>query len=89
MIAPLTAVLDQRRAQPRWFPAPAVKHNRASLHSWAHVPAWLATAKLDEVDHLAVETAQACVLIDTALTVRQGLRELSKHDPPLVAGLVA
>jgi hypothetical protein len=74
---------------PGSFPEPVVKRQRASLYSWAQVSAWLSAAKLGEVDHLAVETARACALIDAALTVRQGLRELPKHDRPLVAGLVA
>jgi len=41
------------------------------------------------VDHLAAETAQACALIDAALTVRRGLRDLPKHDQPLIRQLVA
>ena len=48
-----------------------------------------AAAKLGEVDHVAAETAPACALIDAALVVRQGLRELPKHDRRLVARLVA
>jgi hypothetical protein len=44
---------------------------------------------LGEVDHVAAETAPACALIDAALVVRQGLRELPKHDRRLVARLVA
>lgn len=74
---------------PGGFPEPAVKRQRASLYSWAQVSAWLSAAKLGEVDHLAVETARACALIDAALTVRRGLRELPKHDRPLIARLVA
>lgn len=74
---------------PGGFPAPRVKRRRASLYSWAEVSAWLAAAKLGEVDHVAAETARACALIDAALVVRHGLRELPKHDRPLVAGLVA
>jgi len=62
---------------------------RASLYSWAQVSAWLSAARLGEVEHLAAETARACALIDAALTVRQGLRELPKHDRPLIARLVA
>lgn len=74
---------------PGGFPEPVVKRQRASLYSWAQVSAWLSAAKLGEVDHLAEETAWACALIDAALTVRQGLRELPKHDRPLIARLVA
>jgi len=74
---------------PGGFPEPKVSRPRASLYSWAEVSAWLAAAKLGEVDHVAAETARACALIDAALTVRNGLRELPKHDRPLVAGLVA
>jgi hypothetical protein len=74
---------------PGGFPEPKVRRRRASLYSWAEVSAWLAAAKLGEVDHLAAETARACALIDAALVVRQGLRELPKHDRPLVARLVA
>jgi hypothetical protein len=74
---------------PGGFPEPKVRRPRASLYSWAEVSAWLATAKLGEVDHVAAETARACALIDAALVVRQGLRELPKHDRPLVARLVA
>jgi hypothetical protein len=74
---------------PGGFPEPKVRRPRASLYSWAEVSAWLAAAKLGEVDHVAAETARACALIDAALTVRHGLRELPKHDRPLVARLVA
>jgi hypothetical protein len=51
-------------------------------------PCRLSAAKLGAVDYLAEETARACVLIDAALTVRRGLRELPKHDP-LITRLVA
>jgi hypothetical protein len=74
---------------PGGFPEPVVKRQRASLYSWAQVSAWLSAAKLGEVDHLAEETAQACALIDAALIVRRGLRDLPKHDRPLITGLVA
>jgi hypothetical protein len=74
---------------PGGFPEPVVKRERASLYSWAQVSAWLSAARLGEVEHLAVETARACALIDAALTVRQGLRDLPKHDRPLIARLVA
>ncbi|MGH3387348.1 MAG: hypothetical protein ACRDOO_00545 [Actinomadura sp.] len=71
------------------FPEPKVKRPRASLYSWAEISAWLTTTKLGEVDHLAAETARACALIQAVLIVRQGMRELPKHDRPLVARLVA
>lgn len=74
---------------PGGFPEPKVRRPRASLYSWADVSAWLAAAKLGEVDHVAAETARACVLIDAALIVRQGLRDLPSHDRPLVARFVA
>jgi hypothetical protein len=74
---------------PGGFPEPAVKRQRASLYSWAQVSAWLSAARLGAADHLAEETARACALIDAALTVRRGLRELPKHDRPLIARLVA
>ena len=74
---------------PGGFPDPVVRRQRASLYSWAEVSAWLATAKLGEIDHLAAETARACVLVGAALTVRDGLRELPTHDRPLIARLVA
>lgn len=74
---------------PGGFPEPMMKRQRGSLYSWAEVSAWLAAAKLGQVDHLAVQTARACVIIDAALTVRHGLRELPQHDRPLIAHLVA
>jgi hypothetical protein len=74
---------------PGGFPEPAVRRQRASLYSWAEVSRWLAAARLGEVDHLAAETARACVLVGAALTVRDGLRELPRHDRPLIARLVA
>lgn len=74
---------------PGGFPEPKVRRQRNSLHSWADVSSWLALAKLGEVDHAAAETARACALINAALTVRKGLRELPPHDRPLVARLVA
>ncbi|MGH3329479.1 MAG: hypothetical protein ACRDPT_17090 [Streptomycetales bacterium] len=74
---------------PGGFPDPVINRRRGSLYSWAEVSAWLSSARLGEVDHLAVETARACVLIGAALTVRKGLRELPKHDRPLVSRLVA
>ena len=71
------------------FPEPVVRRDPASLYSWAEVAAWLAWAKLGEVDHIAAETAKACLIIDAALTVRNGLRELPRHARPLVRELVA
>jgi hypothetical protein len=71
------------------FPAPKVRRQRASLYSWAEVSAWLETAKLGEVDHAAAETAQACALVNAALTVRRGMRDLPAHDRPFLARLVA
>jgi hypothetical protein len=41
------------------------------------------------VDHIAAETAKACLIIDAAVTVRNGLRELPRHARPLVRELVA
>jgi hypothetical protein len=74
---------------PGGFPEPKVKRRRASLYSWAEVSGWLSVAKLGEVDHLAAETAWACALMQAVLIVRRGMRELPKHDRPLVARLVA
>jgi hypothetical protein len=74
---------------PGSFPEPVIRRQRASLYSWAEVSAWLAAAKVGEVDQIAVETARASALIAAALTVRTGMRELPKHDRPLVARLVA
>lgn len=74
---------------PGGFPEPAVRRQRASLYSWAQVSAWLSAARLGAVDHLAEETARACVLINAALTVRRGLRDLPKHNRPLITRLVA
>lgn len=71
------------------FPEPVIRRQRASLYSWAEVSAWLAASKVGEVDHIAAETARACALISAALMVRTGMRELPKHDRPLVARLVA
>jgi hypothetical protein len=70
------------------FPAPRVRHSRNSLYSWAEVSAWLAAAKLGEVDQAAAETARACVLVNAALTVREGMRWLSAYDRPLLARFV-
>lgn len=74
---------------PGGFPQPKVKRQRGSLYSWAEIAGWLAHAKLGEVDHLAAETARACALVRAALIVRSGMRELPKHDRPLLARLVA
>jgi hypothetical protein len=73
---------------PGGFPGPRVRHQRNSLYSWAEVSAWLAAAKLGEVDHLAAETARACALVNAALTVRDGLRDLPAYDRPLLARFV-
>jgi hypothetical protein len=74
---------------PGGFPGPKVRHQRNSLYSWAEVSGWLAAAKLGEVDHLAAETARACALVNAALTVRDGMRDLPAHDRPLLARFVA
>src|ERR1700728_3077658 len=74
---------------PGGFPEPKVRRQRNSLYSWAEVSAWLAAAKLGEVDHSAAETARACVLINAALTVRKGVHGLPAHDRPLILHLVA
>ena len=71
------------------FPRPVVRRERASQFSWAEVAAWLAWAKLGKVDHVAAETAQACLIIDAAVTVRNGLRDLPRHNRPLIRELVA
>jgi len=74
---------------PGGFPEPAVRRERLSLFSWAEVAAWLAWNKLGEADPTAAETAQACKIINAALTLRDGLRDLPRHSRPLVQGLVA
>jgi hypothetical protein len=74
---------------PGGFPEPAVRRERASLFSWAEVAAWLTWSKLGEADITAAELAQACKIIDAALTVRDGLRDLPRHARPLVRELVA
>lgn len=73
---------------PGGFPAPRVRHQRNSLYSWAEVSAWLAAARLGEVDHAAAETARACALVNAALKVRGGIRTLPAHDRPLLARFV-
>jgi hypothetical protein len=74
---------------PGGFPEPAVRRERLNLFSWAEVAAWLTWHKLGEADPTAAETAQACKIIDAALIVRNGLRELPRHARPLVQELVA
>lgn len=74
---------------PGGFPEPVVRHERLNLYSWSEVAAWLAWSKLGDADLTAAETAQACKIIDAALTVRNGLRELPRHARPLVRELVA
>jgi hypothetical protein len=74
---------------PGGFPEPEIRHDRLIQYSWAEVAAWLARAKLGEADLTAAETAMACKIIDAALTVRTGLRELPRHSRPLVRELVA
>jgi hypothetical protein len=73
---------------PGGFPGPRVRHQRNSLYSWAEVSAWLAAAKLGEVDHAAPEAARACALVNAALTVREGMRGLPAHERPLLARFV-
>jgi hypothetical protein len=74
---------------PGGFPEPALRRQRLSLFSWAEVAAWLSWNRLGEADHVAAETAQACLVIDAALTVRNGLREMPRHNRPLIQELVA
>jgi hypothetical protein len=74
---------------PGGFPEPKVRRQRASLYSWAEVSAWLEKAKLGEVDHAATQTARACALVNAALTLRDGMRELPAHERPLLVSLVA
>ena len=74
---------------PGGFPKPRVRRQRNSLYSWAEVSAWLAAAKLGDVDHAAAEAARACALINAALTVRNGMRDIPAHDRPLILRLVA
>jgi hypothetical protein len=66
-----------------------VERGRNNVFSWAEVSAWLAWAKLGDVDHIAAETAKACLIVDAAVTVRNGLRELPRHNRPLILELVA
>jgi len=74
---------------PGGFPEPKVRRQRSSLYSWAEVSAWLAAAKLGEIDYQAAQVAYACALVNAALIVRNGMRELPAHDRPLLARLVA
>lgn len=74
---------------PGGFPDPRVPRPRKSLYSWAEVSAWLAAAKLGEVDHAAAEVARACIMVNAALTIRNGLPDLPPHDRPLISRLIA
>lgn len=74
---------------PGGFPEPVVERQRSSEWSWAEVAAWLSAAKIGRVDHIAAETARVCVLVNSALAVRRGIRELPKRDRPLITDLVA
>jgi hypothetical protein len=74
---------------PGCFPDPKVRRQRYSLYSWAEVSNWLAAAKLGDVDHSAAEAARASALINAALIVREGMRDLPPHDQPLIRRLVA
>lgn len=74
---------------PGGFPEPKVSRPRKSLYSWAEVSAWLAAAKLGEVDHAAAEVARACVMVNAALTIRNGLPDLPPHDRPLISRILA
>lgn len=73
---------------PGGFPEPSIRQQRGSLYSWAKVSAWLAAARLGEVDHAAAEAAHACALVNAALTVKDGMRGLPAHDRPLLARFV-
>jgi hypothetical protein len=73
---------------PGGFPEPSIRQQRGSLYSWAQVSAWLAAARLGEVDHAAAEAARACALVNAALTVKDGMRRLPAHDRPLLARFV-
>jgi predicted transcriptional regulator len=74
---------------PGGFPTARVVRQRGSTYSWAEVSSWMAMARVGRVDYLAAETARAVALIADALSVRQGIRELPKHNRPLVSRLVA
>jgi len=71
------------------FPEPVMRRARASLYSWSAVSSWLTRSGLGAVDDAAVATAEACALINAALTVRAGLRDLPEGTRPLVTRLVA
>jgi hypothetical protein len=74
---------------PGGFPEPKVARPRKSLYSWAEVSAWLAVAKLGEVDHAAAEVARACIMVNAAVTIRNGLADLPPHDRPLITRILA
>jgi predicted transcriptional regulator len=74
---------------PGGFPEPKIRRQRTSMYSWAEVSVWLAAARVGQVDHEAAQTARACALVNAALTVRNGMRELPAHDRPFLARLVA
>lgn len=74
---------------PANFPEPVVDRPRSTLYSWSSVSAWLATAKVGQVDHIAAETARACALVRDALAVRRGVRGLPSHYRPLITRFVA
>lgn len=46
------------------FPEPIVERGRNNVFSWTEVSAWLAWAKLGDVDHIAAETAKACLILE-------------------------
>ena len=71
------------------FPEPVARRPRANLYSWAEVSAWLTRASLGTIDRCAVATARGCALVNAALTVRSGMRELPESTRPLIAELVA
>lgn len=74
---------------PGGFPEPRVPRPRKSLYSWAEVSQWLSDARLGEVDHLAAEVARACVMVNAALTIRNGMPDLPPHDRPLISRILA
>jgi hypothetical protein len=65
-----------------------VRRQRDSRYSWAEVSAWLASARLGEVDHAAAAAARACALVNAALAVRAGMGQLPAHDRSLLARFV-
>jgi hypothetical protein len=74
---------------PGGFPEPKAPRPRKSLYSWAEVSGWLAAAKLGEVDHAAAEVARASIMVNAALTIRNGLPDLPPHDRPLISRILA